>query len=164
MVGLGKWRGFVAGLDAVVSCAQSQRVDLWSLGAGAFESATLRMDLAAIDRVVVPTVQSRRRIHSPMGQRRIVGMVGGLGYWCGLMDLGHDIGKNFPRLDRWRFGFVSHRAGDSVGRAGGGLEEESVHMGWQMAHGIAGGPDVVGHGTRFVVVCIVAYRVSAGRS
>lgn len=58
MVGRGKWRGFVAGLDAVVSGAESQRVDLWPLGAGAFEPATLWMDLAALDRVVVPIVQS----------------------------------------------------------------------------------------------------------
>ena len=91
-------------------------------------------------------------------------MVGVLGGGGSFMALGHDLGKNFPRLDRWRLGLVSHRAGDLVGRAGGGLEEESVQMGWQMAHGIAGGPDVIGNGACFFVVCFVACSLSVGRS
>lgn len=99
-----------------------------------------------------------------MGQRRVVGMVGGLGSWRAFMDLGHDLGKNFSRLERWRLGLVSHRAGDLVARASGGVEKESIDMGWQMAHGIAGGADVIGDGACFVVVCIVACGVSTGRS
>ena len=131
--------GFVAR-----SLVATRGMDLWSLGASAFEFAALRLDLAAAGGVAGLDLSSGPQPLRRVGAGRGVGVDGGAGVRRVPLALRRDVRENLPRLERRCAYRVHGRAGVAVAGAGGGMERPRGWMEQAPEDGIAG---------RFVRTC-----------